>query len=365
MKWILIRPEADLSEPAERFEVIFSAVLSKCGGRSAEIIQKKEDLIPLLEDGDAFEDSRILFAVFVGNTGINLALHAMLREIRLRPRCMRGAVAGIIVDGTTELYTKQTARAIAFTINQAGCALIGSPLVEGTGSLKNFLVRARNQDVDCMQAYLNCAVNLCARLEAFRAQRRENPRLLCVHSSNFATSNTLSLWNRVKKKLPPEIQTREISLRNGEIRDCIGCPYETCMYFSRSSSCYFGGTMVEKVYPALKECDALLLLCPNYNDALGANLTAFINRLTALYRAAPFMDKTLFAIIVSGYSGSDLVASQLIDGLNMNKSFLLPGEFCLMETAHAAGSIDRTEGIQQKAEDFAARITRQLLPCSD
>ena len=41
--------------------------------------------------------------------------------------------------------------------------------------------------------------------------------------------------------------------------------------------------MQEEVYPAVREADALVLLCPNYNDALSANLTAFINRLTALF----------------------------------------------------------------------------------
>lgn len=31
--------------------------------------------------------------------------------------------------------------------------------------------------------------------------------------------------------------------------------------------------MVEDVYPAVREADAIVMLCPNYNDALSANLT--------------------------------------------------------------------------------------------
>ena len=54
------------------------------------------------------------------------------------------------------------------------------------------------------------------------------------------------------------------------------------------------------------------MLCPNYNDALSANLTAFVNRLTALFRQTRFYDKALFAIVVSGYSGGDILARQLI-----------------------------------------------------
>ena len=90
------------------------------------------------------------------------------------------------------------------------------------------------------------------------------------------------------------------------------------------------------------------MLCANYNDALSANLTACVNRLTALFRQTRFYDKRLFGLVVSGYSGGDLLARQLISALNMNKSFfpaapLLPagdrqragGAFC---TCPASGT---------------------------
>ena len=54
------------------------------------------------------------------------------------------------------------------------------------------------------------------------------------------------------------------------------------------------------------------MLCANYNDALSANLTACVNRLTALFRQTRFYDKRLFGLVVSGYSGGDLLARQLI-----------------------------------------------------
>ena len=68
--------------------------------------------------------------------------------------------------------------------------------------------------------------------------------------------------------------------------------------------------MVEEVYPAVRRCDALVMLCANYNDALSANLTACVTRLTALFRQQRFYDKRLFGLIVSGYSGGDLLARQ-------------------------------------------------------
>lgn len=98
----------------------------------------------------------------------------------------------------------------------------------------------------------------------------------------------------------------------------------------------------------------------NYNDALSANMTAFINRLTALFRTTRFYDKALFGIIVSGYSGSDIVAEQLIAALNMNKTFYLPGNFAMMETANKAGTAMKLPGIEARIEKFAANITKTL-----
>ena len=114
--------------------------------------------------------------------------------------------------------------------------------------------------------------------------------------------------------------------------------------------------MVDEVFPAVKACDALVMLCANYNDALAANLTAFVNRLTALFRQSRFYEKRLYGLIVSGYSGGDLLARQLISGLNMNKSFYLPPRFCLLETANEKGSLVKLPGIARRGAAFAAHI---------
>ena len=118
--------------------------------------------------------------------------------------------------------------------------------------------------------------------------------------------------------------------------------------------------MAEEVYPAVREADALVMLCANYNDALAANLTAFINRLTALFRQVRFYDKALFAVVVSGYSGSDIVAEQLIAALNMNKTFYLPPRFALLETANNAGQALTLDGIEERISAFADNIRKTL-----
>lgn len=94
---------------------------------------------------------------------------------------------------------------------------------------------------------------------------------------------------------------------------------------------------------------------------ISANLVAVINRLTALFRKSKFYDKTLFSIIVSGHSGSDALARQLISALNINKTFRLPPYFALMATANDKGAIEKVPGIMDKARTFAENIKYNIV----
>ena len=134
-----------------------------------------------------------------------------------------------------------------------------------------------------------------------------------------------------------------------------------CLHFGEQGDCFYGGVMVQEVYPSIREADAVILLCPNYNDALSANLTAAITRLTALYRTTPFSDKAVFALVVSGYSGGDIVASQVVSAMNMNKGFWLPANFALLETANDAGTAIALPGIDERLDSFTKNILQHLL----
>ncbi|HCS10928.1 MAG TPA: NADPH-dependent oxidoreductase, partial [Clostridiales bacterium] len=59
------------------------------------------------------------------------------------------------------------------------------------------------------------------------------------------------------------------------------------------------------------------------------------------------------SIIVSGFSGSDVLAQQLISALNINKTFMLPPKFALMETANNPGDVEKIENIRERAKEFA------------
>ena len=153
---------------------------------------------------------------------------------------------------------------------------------------------------------------------------------------------------------------RKISLRNGTIHDCRGCSYSACLHFARSGSCFYGGAISETVLPAIRECDAMLFLCPNYNDAVGANFTALFNRLTSLLLQCDLSEKQLYSVIVSGYSGGDLVARQLLGAMCLNKTVSLPPRFCLLETANDLPTAQALPGIAGRLDAFAAAMQRSL-----
>ena len=305
---------------------------------------------------------KLLFAVSLGKFGVNTEYYAMLGYIRSNMGCFSNCIGGIIVDGDSDLYTKSLARELVFAANCAGCAFVGRPLVEGTKTLDNFTVLAQLMETDNLGAYYKSCRILTEQLRDFEgfAKPDKKPNLLVLHASSHKSSNTFALWNKVKEQLGDRFDITEIGLRNGTLSDCAGCPYTTCLHFGERGSCFYGGIMANEVYPAVLAANAVVMLCPNYNDALSANLTACINRLTALFRTVRFYDKALFGIVVSGYSGSDIVAQQLIAALNMNKTFFLPANFCMMETANNAGTAVKLPDIDKRISAFADNIINAL-----
>lgn len=301
-----------------------------------------------------------LFAIDLGEYGVNLEYTRLLGWLRSHPKSLEGWTGGVTADADSDLYTKSAARELVFTANRAGCAFVGRPLVEGTKTLSNFAIVASNLGTDLYGAYVESIKLLVKEMAKSQKPDKERKReLLVLHASSHKSSNTYAVWQGVKQYLT-DISITEIGLRNGTLADCSGCPYKMCLHFGERGSCFYGGVMVENVYPAVKKADGILLLAPNYNDALSANLTAFINRLTALFRTTRFYDKKLFGIVVSGYSGSDLIAEQMIAALNMNKTFYLPGHFAMLETANHPGEAMKLPGIVERMRQYAKRIQNNL-----
>ena len=400
-----------------------TAMLSACLKTAEESLGMDAEVLSWdrIADGEVTSlDSRLLLmAVPLGHEGINDRYYQFLARIRREPSWFRGSLAGLVIDGSDELYTKSTATELVFSANRAGCRFIGRPLVEATGELNNFHVLAQVAACSREEAYRRALLDLIDRLvnhaamtesgwvirphslkDAFprpdeegsiRRQREAalgrhapaassgsssgelsdkasgKPVILALHASNRRVSNTLDLWQLTSRHLKKDCEVIEIGLRNGKIEDCAGCSFRTCLHFGEKGKCVYGGVIVDEVYPALLKASALVFLCANYNDALQANVSACINRLTALFRRNFFWDKKIFGIVVSGYSGGDLIARQLIGSLTMNKSFQLPPDFSLLVTANDRGSLVKLPGIEEQAARFARRILSEVtgeLPCT-
>lgn len=336
-------------------------------GKISERLQKMLDystrecscrIISTCEEVNNLRNQKILFVVELGDTGINIELFKMLEKIKLGCNSLENSYGSVLINSNNELFSRDIARKIILYANMAGCMFPGRPISEATGSLKNFATQHKRMPQKTLEEIsLDDCKMVVERLMEFKINKLSNPKILTLHSSNYKTSNTLSLWKMVKSNLT-DYNINEIHIENGSVRDCKGCPYKACKHYSQSNNCFYGGIMVEEVYPAIIDCDILIMLCPNYNDSISANMSAAINRLTALFRKVKFYDKFAYSIIVSGFSGSDIIAQQLISSLNINKTFMLPPKFALMETANDFGEIDNVEGINEKAREFAENIKR-------
>jgi len=299
---------------------------------------------------------RILMISQVDSLGYDLGLMGIIKDIQESPGGFEGSIGGLIVKSDWDLYTKSSAQNMIFQCNCLGLAFVGHSVVEITKDYRNFETWQKTMAMSLEEiCFYHCRA-LIKRLEA--AKKLAGKSILSLHSSALETSNTLGLWHLVKNNL--SFENREIYIRNGSVADCKGCSFQTCIGFGKQASCYYDDIMVEEVLPSIQEADYLVWVCPNYNDSISANLLAVINRLTVLYRQISFHDKGIYAVVVSGNSGSDAVAKQLIGALNINKGFYLPPKFVIMATANAPLKVLTLEGIHDKALRMAKRMEEHM-----
>lgn len=304
------------------------------------------------------KNKRLLLAIELDDFGLAINTYKLLKVLQNRGhRALENSSAALLVHSNNELFTKSVASHIILYLNSMGCTFMGHPLVEAIGSLRNFLTLQKVIKKSLREVCFYSCSDLGKRLALTSFEPIKNPKITVLHSSNYKYSNTLTYWHMVKQYLKtPDIT--EIHIENGSVQDCHGCLFNTCKYFGQQKSCFYGGIMVNEIYPAILDSDIILWICPNYNDSISANLMATINRLTAIYRTQKFYEKSIFAIVVSGNSGSDLLARQLINALNINKSFKLPPYFYTSAIANDRNSILLVPSIQSKAEEFAKRINQ-------
>lgn len=306
------------------------------------------------------KNKRIVFAVELNSIGVCPYILDVLNNIALRGKdALLGSISCVLIKSPTLNYTKSFSQQIIFIANNLGCTFIGHPVIEAIDGFLNFRTWQKTLNMPLEDICYYLCRGLSDRFFSFKFEKKQKPKLSVLHASYRDTSNTLTLWYMIKKYIDG-ISILEHHVENGTIQDCIGCPFKTCLYFAKQKSCFYGGSIVKEIFPAIEEADAAVFICPNYNDAISANLSAVINRITALYRRNPFYDKMLFSVIVSGNSGGDSVAKQLIGALNINKGFILPPYFAIMEIANDMGEIKKVKNIENKAQEFAQNIVRSL-----
>ena len=306
-------------------------------------IEKYVDEVEMVDD--PLVKKRILYIVELDELGQSDQVNQYLKKAITQYNTdgelpFDNQVAALVIRSESELFTKSFAKKFMFHLNQLGCEFIGHPLVERIVDGQNFRTwsKATGESLEVVER--EQVYKLISRLGNYSTIKREKVKLLVLHAGHKDTSNTLMYWEKIKEKLNPElIQVDELHVEEGKISDCYGCSFETCMYYAKEKACFYGGFVVEDLYPKIEQADMVLWICPNYNDAISAKLMAVINRLTALYRSMNFYEKYLLSIVVSGNSGNDSVAMQLLGALCINKGFRLPSQFAAMAIANEPGDI--------------------------
>lgn len=316
------------------------------------IINEQSNTIDLI-------NSLIVFVVEIDCIGSSAFLHdILLKCYKENENAFEGSLGCILVASPNELYTKDITQHIIFTANQMGCAFIGHPMVESLPNYINFKTWQKAINKPLKNICMDKSKQLIDRLKSYKEPVKKTKKAIMLHASNPKTSNTLMLWRKVKEQL--NIKVDEFHVESGTVVDCKGCNFKTCIHYANEHSCFYGGQMVKEILPAIESADIIFWCCPNYNDALSANLTAVINRLTGLYRIMKFYDKTIYSIIVSGNSGNDSIAKQLIGALNINKGFYLPPHFALMALANDPLTIGDYPGINTKVKEFSRGVQKTI-----
>lgn len=325
---------------------------------------------------------RLMVALSLGKEGINVAYLNFLSQLRSGTIDMKSSIAGMVVESAGTLYSKQSATELAFALNQAGCGLVGNPLVEATDTLTHF---PENPDydhdqrldyldpTDPLSAYIKAVSLLGQRISGpgFRGRspltgRPGMPKILAVmpwgseDSNREEIGNVADLWGELRHRLAPFAQCQELSLRNEMILYCNDCESHHCGKYVVNQSCFYGGALSREGIAQIAQADAVLMLCPSFHNSLHAMQFAFIQQLSPLFLQCEFREKAVFALGVTPYASGDMLANQLITTLCLDYSFYLPPHFALLEIAKSPWEAITREGIEERLDKFAHGMLQLL-----
>ncbi len=301
----------------------------------------------------------LLLASGVNGIGNDRPMMDFLCAQKQLPTAFRDTTVACFVESETLRFTREAGIRYLYLTNRMGAHLPGRSLVEASQDLEN---------LDALSDALGATSEkiLTGQLEGARKrlltphEKKERPRLSVWTIGREGVSATRAVWDQVAQHLQG-VDYDLLSFGNQNIRDCRGCAYEICKKMGEQTRCIYDDYVVESLYPSIEACDALLILAPNYNDMLPANIVSAINRMTALFRKRKFYDKRLFSIIVAGHTGAELLSRQLISALHVNKTFALPPCFSFEVRAHNVASVEGNPTLPSRAKLFAEHIQANLI----
>lgn len=298
---------------------------------------------------------RFLISIELDEFGRDDFIYPILKEKR---EAFKGAWGVILIRSSNKLHTKEFAKELILQLNTLGAGFMGHPVVEVVQDELNMRKWAKNLGITPIEALHENVKNLAERFGTFIPDKKEH--LLVIHANNRPhQSNTMAFYREVEKHL--NINSLHVEIVKEDVLDCAACGYDVCGYFSELGTCYHKGHFTDVLLEKIKHAGGILILAPNYNDALSAKIMSMINRLSVLYRQGPFYDKYLFALVVSGNSGSDSVAKQLLGALTINKGFRLPPYFYRHAIANDPGEIQKIfKELESIAKDFSDTIVTYM-----
>lgn len=200
-------------------ETIYLIIPGKISDNFAEIVKIatencKLTVIKTAEDLPFLKNKKIIFAIELDECGFNIPLFKILLKLMERgDNSLFGSRAVIIIQSSSELFTKSTTQKIIFLTNQMGCRFSGHPAVEATHNLNNFITWQKKFNLPLVEIYKEQVKKLVEKLTEENLKLINRPKILVLHSSLFKTSNTLMLWRRVKESLVGE-DIKELHVEN-------------------------------------------------------------------------------------------------------------------------------------------------------
>lgn len=312
--------------------------------------------------------NRLFFLITLDEMGLSHEAHQFLTEswaaYEKGKKPFESTVAACIIQSPNAFHTKSFAKHFIFSMNRMGCQWIGHPVTEMLPHYANFKTWCKQMKESGEKVFQHLVKKQLEEFFSYKLLELERPKILVLHAGDSNRSNTLMMWHAVEEKLSLKMSAdydiETLHVEDGKVRDCFGCTFETCTYHALDRNCFYGGFVVDSLYPAIEKADFIIWISPNYNDSVSAKLMAVVNRLTALYRHMSFKEKYILSVIVSANSGSDCVASQLIGALNINKGFRLPPHFAFFGQANAPREILENEDFNSDVDQYVQTMYELL-----